>query len=117
MSAVAADDASVSRFLVREAGFDVIERERAAVREWAMSHRQLHVARDSSFHDRPFNPRAWGCMKPCNSGQIREVGGMKRAVESFLALHGAAVRTDFWFGDSLVWPSFADTHQALAHDS
>jgi len=114
---LAADDKDVWRFLVREAGFDVIERESPAVREWILSGRLLHVARDSSLHDRPFNPRAWGCVAPCSAGIVETLGGMTKAVLSFLEKHGAAIRTDFWFGDRVVWPSFASTDKALAHDS
>jgi hypothetical protein len=115
--AVAAEDSSVSRFIVREAGYDVVERERGAVGEWITSQRQLHVARDSSLHDRPFNIRAWGCTFPCRSGLVDSQGGMRNSVISFLSLHGAAVRTDAWFGDTVIWPSFISGHEALAHDS
>jgi len=114
---LAAEDPSVSRFLVREAGFDIIEREAPAVSEWITSGRALHVARDSVLHSRPFSPRQWGCTHPCSAGIIESLGGMKQAVLHFLELHGAAVRTDAWFGDTVVWVSLAGNHDALAHDS
>ena len=49
---MAAEDPTVSRFLVREAGFDIVGRERAAVNEWVWSERIMHVMRDSTLHDR-----------------------------------------------------------------
>tara|TARA_B100000524_G_scaffold316186_1_gene194644 strand:- start:36 stop:347 length:312 start_codon:yes stop_codon:yes gene_type:complete len=62
-----AADASVDRFIVRDADSRLNPRERLAVEEWISSGHTLHSLRDHPNHERPLNGGMWGGTKACVS--------------------------------------------------
>jgi len=101
------------RIIVREAGHDVVQREVDAVKQWIISAKALHTMRDSLLHSRPFNSRLWGCIAPC------EIRGrpLVEVVKGFLLKHHADVRTDEWFGSTVMLPYFSSIGEKVTHDS
>ncbi len=94
-----AEDAAVSRFLVRDCDAVVNSREQAAVEEWLATDRYFHVMRDTYTHTELILAGLWG-----------GVGGilpMRKLIADFVRRRatGAIVRTiDQIFLRQLIWP-------------
>lgn len=54
------DDATVNRYIVRDADSRFTERERAAVDEWVVSGKPFHIMRDHPCHTYPIMGGMWG---------------------------------------------------------
>lgn len=105
-----ADDATVARFIVRDADSLINPREAAAVQAWVTSGRHFHIMRDHINHSELVLAGMWG-------GVRGALPPLRPAAQAFLARGGAvpARTADQEFLRELLWPTIRCS--AWVHDS
>jgi hypothetical protein len=102
-----ADDATVDRYLIRDADSRLNGRDRLAVQEWIDSGKAIHALRDHPGHgSHHINGGMWGGVK----GAIKDLRGQALSFGK-MELKWA----DMDFLDKVIWPQVQNT--TFAHDS
>ena len=101
-----AADASVDRFVVRDADSRLNARDRIAVEEWIESKLPVHILRDHVNHCWEMNAGMWGAVKDVFPSMKELIMAWSNREEGF---------ADQLFLKSKVWPEVKDKH--LSHDA
>ncbi|KAI8465630.1 MAG: hypothetical protein J3K34DRAFT_525216 [Monoraphidium minutum] len=105
---LAADDAGVARFVVRDLTWRPLLRERLALDEWEDSGLPFHVMRDHPSHTDPITPDLWGAVRGPHLPSLR--AALRAHARARRATNGVAPPPGFdaaAFLASELWPAMA----------